>query len=135
MFYCIKFNYINIKNQIKKYLNKKITKKKLFSFCKTFFEFFLNLFHEDRLYFWMRYSIVLFHIVWPYQSLTFWAWCWYILTGINITHVLRFDEIPKIITLRHNIKPFIGSVTIWLQTNSTFKSSTKSTSIRMCRQK
>ena len=89
---------------------------------------------RTRLYFWMRYSIVLFHIVWPYQILTFWAFCWSILTGITITNGLRLAKIPKIITLRHNIKPFIGSIASWLQTNSTFKSSTKSTSIRISRQ-
>jgi len=88
---------------------------------------------RSRLYFWMRYYIVLFHIVWSYQILTFCAFCWSILTGITITNGLRLAKIPKIITLRHNIKPFTGSITTWLQTNSTFKSSTKLTSIRMCR--
>ena len=49
----------------------------------------MTYFMRTRLYFWMRYSIGLFHIVWPYQILTFWAFCWSILTGITITNGLR----------------------------------------------
>jgi hypothetical protein len=41
------------------------------------------------------------------------------LTGITITNGLRLAKIPKIITLRHYIKPFTGSIAF----KNTFKSS------------
>jgi len=62
-----------------------------------FFKFHLGLFHEDMKFVSLN-EIVLFHIVRPYQSLTFCAFYLSILTAITITHVFNLAKIIKIVT-------------------------------------